>query len=95
MSKCDWYVVSVRKTICGAGKIRKGKVPAQPCCSYCCVGDLLVKALPYITIAIIGCVVSCRLTHLPGPEVHKEILEVRNGTNVAFSVTHEVKWNER
>lgn len=91
MAKCDWYVVSVHKTMCGAVKIRKRKVTARPCCSCCCFCDLLIKAFPYITIVIIGSVVGCQLAHVPNTDVRKSILEVREGANILFSITQEVK----
>ena len=91
MSKCEWYVVSVRKTMCGAVKIRKRKVDRRPSCMCYCIGDWLIKALPYIAIMVIGSVVGCQLTHSPDSKNAKSILEVKSGTNVVFSITQEIR----
>lgn len=50
MSKCEWYVVCVLKTMCGAVKIRKRKVDRRPCCMCYCIGDWLIKALPILRL---------------------------------------------
>ena len=93
MSKCDCYVVSARKTMCGAIKIRKVKIENLRCITCDCVCDMLIKALPYVAITIIGCVVGCQLAESKKSGISETHLkwEVRQGTNVVYTVTYGVK----
>ena len=79
--------------MCGAIKIRKVKIENLRCITCDCVCDMLIKALPYVAITIIGCVVGCQLAESKKSGISETNLkwEVRQGTNVVYTVTYGVK----